>query len=246
MKIRTLIVDDEPLARARVHSLLCKAPDFELVGECSDGIAAIAKIQSAQPDLVFLDIQMPGCDGLEVMAKLPADRRPAVVFTTAHERFAVDAFDHGAVDYLLKPFDQDRFCLALQRVQNFLKHGWGGSEPLTQSQNAMKVERIPVRVEGRLLFLKAEEIVRVQAMDNYVELHLSDESSLVVRETMTALEARLGTADFFRINRSAIVNLNQVKEIKPARSEDYTVVLRDGVELPLSRTLRGKLRGFIR
>ena len=241
MKIRTLIVDDEPLARDRLRGFLKAEAAVEVIGECGSGTDAIAAIRSAAPDLVFLDMQMPGCDGLQVVAGLPEEMRPAIVFATAHERFAVDAFDVSAVDYLLKPFDRDRLQQALRRVQDFLQRREPDALPPAP---APKTDRITVKADGRLVFLKPEEILRVEAADNYVMLHLVS-GRLMLRETMTAIEARLGTASFVRVNRSAIVHLDQIKEIQPALHGDYTVVLRDVTKLPLSRGLRGQLDRFV-
>lgn len=241
MKIRTLIVDDEPLARDRLRGFLKAEAVVEVIGECGSGTEAIAAIRTQAPDLVFLDMQMPGCDGLQVVAELPAEKRPAIVFATAHERFAVDAFDVAAVDYLLKPFDRERFQQALRRAQDFLRTAREPTAP--PAPPAPKADRIAVKADGRLVFLKPEEIVRVEAADNYVMLHLVT-GRLMLRETMTAIETRLGTASFARVNRSAIVHLDQIKEIQPAQHGDYTVVLRDGTKLPLSRSLRGQLDRF--
>ena len=239
MKLRTLIVDDEPLARERLRGFLAAEPDIELAGECGDGPAAIAAIRRDAPELVFLDMQMPGCDGLQVIAELPPERRPAVVFATAHEKFAVDAFAVEAVDYLLKPFDRERLRQALRRVRaHRLRQAGGGPEPVAPA------DRVAVKADGRIVFLRPEEIVRVEAADNYVILHLSS-GRLMVRETMAAVEARLGGRAFARINRSALVQLAQVREIQPAQHGDYTVVLRDGTRLPLSRSLRGQLDRFL-
>ena len=240
--LRTLIVDDEPLARDRLRNFLKAEPDVEVAGECGNGTEAIALIRSAAPDLVFLDMQMPGCNGLQVLAEVPEERRPAIVFATAYEKFAVDAFDVAAVDYLLKPFDRERFQQAMRRVREHLLRRREPQAILPQAA-AAKPDRITVKADGRLVFLKPEEIVRVEAADNYVMLHLVS-GRLMLRETMTAIEARLGTAGFARINRSAIVQLDQIREIQPAQHGDYTVVLRDGTKLPLSRSLRGQLDRF--
>ena len=237
MKIRTLIVDDEPLARERLRGFLQAEAACEVIGECGSGPEAIAAIRRLAPDLVFLDMQMPGCDGLQVLAELPEGKRPAIVFATAYERFALDAFDVAAVDYLLKPFDRERFQQALRRAQDFLQRG---REPATPVAPAPAADRITVKADGRLVFLQPGEIVRVEAADNYVMLHLVN-GRLMLRETMTAIETRLGTASFVRVNRSAIVHFDQIKEIQPAQHGDYTVVLRDGTKLPLSRSLRGQL-----
>jgi two-component system LytT family response regulator len=243
MKIRTLIVDDEPLARERLRGFLQAEAACEVIGECGNGPDAIAAIRQLAPDLVFLDMQMPGCDGLQVLAGLPEGKRPAIVFATAYERFALDAFDVAAVDYLLKPFDRERFQQALRRVQDFLSRSRDPAAPAASAAPATGADRITVKADGRLVFLKPEEIVRVEAADNYVMLHLVS-GRLMLRETMAAIEARLGTARFARVNRSAIVHLDQIKEIQPAQHGDYTVLLRDGTQLPLSRSLRGQLDKF--
>ena len=242
MKIRTLIVDDEPLARDRLRGFLRAETVIELIGECGSGPEAVALIKAATPDLVFLDMQMPGCDGLQVVGQLPAEKRPAIIFATAHEKFAVDAFDLEAVDYLLKPFDRDRFQQALRRAQDHLQRQ-RTPDVAAASPAAAKSDRITVKADGRLVFLQPEEIIRVEAADNYVMLHLTS-GRLMLRETMGAIETRLGTANFVRINRSAIVQTDQIREIQPAQHGDYTVVLRDGTKLPLSRSLRGQLDRF--
>ena len=243
MKIRTLIVDDEPLARDRLRGFLKAEAAVEVIGECGSGPEAIAMIKTAAPDLVFLDMQMPGCDGLQVIAQLPEDKRPAIIFATAHERFALDAFDVAAVDYLLKPFDRERFQQALRRAQEHLQHHRGVEITPAPSASSGRPDRITVKADGRLVFLQPGEIIRVEAADNYVMLHLSS-GRLMLRETMAAIETRLGTRQFARVNRSAIVQLDQIREIQPAQHGDYTVVLSDGTTLPLSRSLRGKLDRF--
>lgn len=249
-KLRVLIVDDEPLARERLRGMLRAEPSVEIVGECASGTEAIATIKASPIDLIFLDMQMPGCDGLQVLAGIPENNRPAVIFATAHEQFAVDAFEVQAVDYLLKPFDRERFQTALRRAQEYLRARRAGD--LGQKLEGMladtvaptkKIERLTVKADGRLVFLKSEEIIWVEAADNYAVLHLVT-GRLMLRETMSALEARLGSTSFARVNRSAIVHLDQIKELQPAMHGDYTVLLRDGTKLPLSRNLRGKLDRF--
>ena len=245
MKIRTLIVDDEPLARQRLRGLLAGEESVEIIGECGSGTEAIASIRRDSPDLVFLDMQMPGCNGLQVLEELPEDRRPAIVFATAHEKFAVDAFDVAAVDYLLKPFDRDRFRTALRRAAEYLARNRDSAGAPPVSLALAGDERITVKADGRIVFLDPKDVVRVEAADNYVLLHLVD-GRLMLRETMAAIESRLGPTEFARINRSAIVRLSQIREIQPAQHGDYLVVMRDGTRLPLSRSLRsqiGKLAG---
>lgn len=249
-KLRALIVDDEPLARERLRALLRDEPSVEIIGECGSGTEAIATIQRTPLDLVFLDMQMPGCDGLQVLAELPVENRPAVIFVTAHERFALDAFEVQAIDYLLKPFDRERFQTALRRAEEHLRARRAGQlgEKLENlladaSPPGKKNERLTVKADGRLVFLKADEIVWVEAADNYVVLHLVT-GRLMLRETMAAIEARLGTVSFARVNRSALVHLDQIKELQPTLHGDYIVLLRNGTKLPLSRNLRGQLDKF--
>ena len=249
-KIRALIVDDEPLARERLRALLRDEPSVEIIGDCGSGTDAIATLQRTPLDLVFLDMQMPGCDGLQVLAGLPVENRPAVIFVTAHERFALDAFEVQAIDYLLKPFDRERFQTALHRAEEHLRARRAGQlgEKLESllaeaSPPGRKSERLTVKADGRLVFLKSDEIVWVEAADNYVVMHLVS-GRLMLRETMAAIEARLGTASFARVNRSALVHLDQIKELQPTLHGDYTVLLRNGTKLPLSRNLRGQLDKF--
>lgn len=245
-KLRVLLVDDEPLARDRLRTLLRAEPSVEVVGECASGRDAIAAIKAAPPDLVFLDMQMPGCDGLQVLAELPETRRPAVIFATAHERFAVDAFDVAAVDYLLKPFDRERLQVAVRRAHEHIaarraaESGRAPENAAGAPAAAHRNERLTVKADGRLVFLHSDEIVWAEAADNYVVLHLAT-GRLMVRETMTAIEARLGAANFQRVNRSALVHRDQIKELQPGAHGDYAVLLRDGTKLPLSRHLRGQL-----
>ena len=250
MKLRALIVDDEPLARDRLRDLLRGKPEVEIVGECGDGTTAIATLRSTPLDVVFLDIEMPGADGLEVIKALPPEGRPAIVFVTAYAGCALDAFDLQAIDYLLKPFDRERLQTALRRTQDhFLARRAGqlGDKFDTLLADAAspgkKPERLTVKTDGRVVFLKPDEIVWVEAADNYIILHLV-EGRLMLRETLTALEERLGTEKFVRVNRSALVHLDQIKELQPALHGDYIVLLRTGTKVPLSRNLRGQLTKF--
>jgi len=246
-RLRALIVDDEPLARERLRSLLRTDASVEIVGECGSGTEAIATIRSTPLDLVFLDMQMPGCDGLQVLAGIPTENRPGIIFVTAHERYALEAFEVEAIDYLLKPFDRERLQTALRRVHEYQRGRRPNSPephpdkpPASAPAVGKKAERLTVKTDGRLVFLKPDEIIWVEADDNYVVLHLTS-GRLMLRETMAALEARLGTARFARINRSAIVHLDRIKELQPTLYGDYSVLLSDGTKLPLSRNLRGKL-----
>lgn len=246
-RLRVFIIDDEPLARDRVRALLADEPAVELAGEFGNGPEAIAAIARHEPEIVFIDVEMPGCNGLEVVKALPAQTRPAVLFVTAHEQFAIEAFAVQAVDYLLKPFDSDRFQVALKRAIEHVRTR-RSPEALKAGANdatgtAAKQERLAVKVDGRVVFVRPEEIRWIEAADNYVILHVANRR-LMVRETMSAIEERLSGCGFARVNRSAIVNIEEVQELHPTFHGDYTVHLRDGTELPLSRSLRGQLTRF--
>jgi len=248
--MRVLIVDDEPLARGKLKSLLAKEPDVEVVGEASDGRSALDAIASLSPDLVFLDVQMPELDGFGVLAELPADARPAVVFVTAHDQFALKAFEVHALDYLLKPFDRERLVMALNRARQQLAAPTGQAElqnQLSALLAGMKPpartaapDRIAVKTSGRILFVNTTEIDWVEAADNYVKLHLGKVEHLM-RETLSSIEQRLGGAGFVRISRSVIVHPRTVRELQPLFHGDQAVILKDGTRLTLSRTHRDAL-----
>ena len=249
--LRILIVDDEPLARERLRALLKPLP-AEVVGECGSAGEAAAWFERNTADILFLDMQMPGGDGLQVARALPDEHRPAVVFVTAHEKFALDAFEVQAVDYLLKPFDRERFQQAFRRAQDYLQAKRAGAlgqrleSLLASAAPTPRVpERLTVKADGRLVFVKPEDIVWIEAADNYVVLHLKDDR-LMLRDTLSSLEERLGTTSFARVNRSAIVHLDQIKELQPTFHGDYVVILRPGTKLPLSRSLRGQLGNLVR
>lgn len=230
--IRSAVIDDEPLARERIIRMLQSEPQIELVGEFEDGLAAAEAVPRLGPDLIFLDVQMPGLDGLQFLGTLPEKRRPAVIFVTAHPHFALDAYDFGAVDYLLKPFDQDRFRVALRRADEYLslRAGTERSEP---------ADRLAIKTDGKIVFVRPSEIHWVEAADNYVIVHLADRK-LMARETLKGIEAQLNGNQFVRINRSAFVHTDQILELRPSAHGDQVVVLRDGTPLPLSRSLRGQ------
>lgn len=248
--LRILIVDDEPLARERVRALLRAEPTAEIIGECGNGPDALAAIRRDRPDVVFLDMQMPGADGLQIVRELDPADRPAIVFVTAHDRFAIEAFGVHATDYLLKPFDQERFHVAYQRAADAIRARRTGdlnARLETLLADATPAPKKPVRLafksEGRVVFLRPDEIIWAEAADNYVLLHLVDATRLMLRETMTSLEERLGS-EFVRVNRSALVRFDQVKELQPTFHGDYTVILRNGTRLSLSRHQRKQLERF--
>jgi two-component system LytT family response regulator len=237
--LRVLVVDDEPPARRKLAAHLQKEPGVELVGEARDGLEAVSAIQELGPDLVFLDVQMPGLDGFEVIEAVGIERMPPVVFVTAYDEFAVKAFEVQAVDYLLKPFDQARFKKAFARGAR-RAHGKpaGDGELLLRVLEAVRpaarLERLVVRDQGRLLLVPIREVQRLSAEGNYVRVHAAGKTHLV-RETLARLEARLDAARFVRIHRSEIVALDAIQELQPFFHGDYVVVLRNGERLRLSR-----------
>jgi two-component system LytT family response regulator len=240
MKIRALIVDDEPLARERVRLLLGEEADVEVIGECEDGFKAVDQIQAAKPDLLFLDVQMPEMDGFEVLRQVPRALLPVVIFTTAYDQHALQAFEVNALDYLLKPFKPDRFKDAVQRARARLEKSSDDPEVkalLSQLHSAVKGGgRIFVRSSERILFLKPGEIDRVEAAGNYVILHSGKEQH-ILRETISAMEVRLALAGFMRISRSVIVNLACIREVQPAGSGRYSLLLKNGSRVDMTCTL---------
>jgi two-component system LytT family response regulator len=248
--LRVLIVDDELLARERVRIFLRAESSVEIVGECENGNDALAAIRRGEIDIIFLDVQMPGCGGLKVLAELPVAHRPAVILMTAHNRFAVDAFAAQVTDFLLKPFDRSRFKLALARAIDRVNTQRARNlearvESLLAGALARPPKRLAVRTDGRVVFLKMDEIIWVEAANNYSIFHLSNMKRLLLRDTLSSFEKRLGAANFARVNRSALVHVDQVQALQPSKYGDYLVVLRDGTLLSLSRNLRGRLEKLV-
>jgi two-component system, LytTR family, response regulator len=254
MKIRTLIVDDEPLARERLRKLLDAEPDVEVIGESSDGAQALESIRKYSPDLVFLDVQMPEIDGFGVIAGLEGQTLPAVIFVTAYDRFALQAFEVHALDYLLKPFDRDRFQKALDRARNLVKQRQSGNlsqhlssllaDLKSEKSEPKHLDRVAVKSEGRVLFFRTDDIDWIEAADNYVSLHIGNEQHMH-RETMASLESKLPPARFVRVNRSTIVNIERIKEMQPMFHGDYVIILKNGTRLNLSRNYRDKLNQIL-
>ena len=250
MKIRTLIVDDEPLARERLRRFLAGEADVEIVGEASNGREAIGAVLQLSPDLMFLDIQMPELDGFGVIAALADRVPPAVVFATAFDQFAVKAFEVHAVDYLLKPFDRERVRETIRRVCRRLPAaagaeaaaGAGRYEGLLQDAKTRNApsDRVVVKTDKRMVLVPVDEIDWVEAADNYVVLHTAKEHHMQ-RETLAAMAERLPPEKFVRISRSAIVNVGRVKELQPLFHGEYAVILKNGVRLTLPRTYRESL-----
>jgi two-component system, LytTR family, response regulator len=247
MIIRTLIVDDQLIARESVRRLLKDEPDLEIVGLPSSGREAIQAINTLSPDLVFLDVQMPDFDGFGVLAQINRTQMPVIIFVTANDDFALRAFDVHALDYLVKPVSRDRLQLALRRAREHLQSRQTGelnhrlAALLADLKSAPRAtERLAVKSAGRVVFLRLTDIDWVGAADNYVELHVGTEAHLL-RETMASLEKKLPPDRFLRISRSVIVNLEQIKELHPMFHGEYTVVLRGGARLTLTRGYRDKL-----
>jgi two-component system LytT family response regulator len=246
-KIRALIVDDEHLARAMIRRMLDSEADFEIVGECENGAQAIAAIRQSAPDLVFLDVQMPGGDGFAVLEALDADRLPIIIFVTAYDKYAVKAFEVRALDYLLKPFDRERFEAALERAREHVHSGRRDDlsarllDLLAETgARGGYLERLIIKTEGRIFFLKTEEIEWIEAEGNYVSLHVKKQKYLF-REAISNLERQLDPRRFQRIQRSTIINLDFIRELHPWSRGDYKVILRDGTELKLSHRYKRNL-----
>ncbi len=251
-RIRTLIVDDEPLAREGIKVLVDKDPEFEVIGECSNGADAVAAIRSDNPDLLFLDMHMPRMNGIEVLKRIDPRRAPVVVFVTAFDRYALEAFEHHALDYLLKPFDDERFERTLSRVKiqirqqtaeqlgqrmaELLDRLEGGGGPASPRH----LTRLSIKSAGRIFFVNVDEIDWIEAADYYVKLHIGGKSHLL-RESMQRLSERLDPARFMRIHRSAIVNLDRITELRSRPHGDYAVCLDDGTRIRLGRGRKDKL-----
>lgn len=247
MKIRTLVIDDEPLARERIYRMLRGETDIETIGECGNGAEAVSMINELMPDLVFLDIQMPEMNGFEVLEAVIPQQIPAIIFVTAYDQYAIRAFDIHALDYLLKPFNRERFASALNRVREQLKkndfddRGEMFASLLSDLKTKKEyAQRLVLKSEGRVYFLKTDEIDWIEAAGNYIKLHVGKEKHLL-RETMNSMETKLDPNKFSRIHRSVIVNADRIKELHPLFNGDYALLLKDNTELTLSRNYRNRL-----
>ncbi len=256
MNIRAIVAEDELLARQSICAM-AKAYAIDVVAACKDGDEAIHSLQKYRPDLLFLDIQMPRTDGFGVLQRVQPEALPAVIFTTAHDRYAVRAFEHHAVDYLLKPFDEGRFRKAVDRARvnigNSETHGDLVSRLLSELnrtrqdqafQERHHPERIVVRSRGQLVFLRVNEIDWIEAAHNHVRIHIGRDVHLL-RESITDVEGRLQPPMFLRIHRSLIVNVDRIRRLEACGYGEYLVVLHDGKKLSLSRGYRDRLDRFI-
>ena len=255
MKIKTLIIDDEAIARDRVRRFLAAEPDIEILGECRNGREAVAAIKKLQPDLVFLDIQMPRLDGFGVIEAVGIKRMPHVIFVTAYDEHALRAFEVSALDYLLKPIDGERFFEALERARDRIrgKNLEAISAQLHKMMAALQaerkyLERLSIKSTGksggRITFLGVDEIDWIGAADNYVQVHAGRESHLL-HATMNSLENRLDPNKFLRIHRSTIINVERIKELHPMFHGEYQVILKDGTQLTSGRGYRGNLQKLL-
>ena len=251
MKLRTLIVDDEVLSRKKIRAFLQEHPEFQVVGECADGEQAVVDIKANKPDLIFLDVQMPGRNGFEVLGCIEDKFAPAVIFVTAFDKYAVRAFEVRALDYLLKPFNKARFAEALNRFRErgARLSGADRKEELKAvlqeiQRESRESERIVVKSGSRSILLRKGSIEWVEAQGDYVKLHSGKESHLL-RETMNALSDRLDPGRFVRIHRSRIVNVDYIREIRPLWGGDCAVLMRDGTELTMSRTYRTRFQSAL-
>lgn len=251
MTIRALIVDDEPVARRGIRQQLRDEHDIEILAECDDGAGAVAAIAEHKPDLVFLDLQMPGLDGFDVIESVGIAQMPAVIFITAFDQFAVRAFEVNAIDYVLKPIAPERFAQALQRARKHLMADDLAQRLSTMLQQLDRTapqrwsQRLAIRTGGHIALIETRDIDRCEAAGNYVDVHAGG-GTHVVRETMTSLEARLDPARFVRISRSAIVNIERVRELHPTFSGDFVAVLADGSRVDGSRRFREGIDRLLR
>lgn len=244
--IRTLVVDDEPLARRHVRTLLAGEPDFEIVGEAAHGGEAIARIKALRPGLVFLDVQMPETDGFDVVDAVGVEAMPLTVFVTAFDEFAVRAFEVQALDYLLKPFDDMRFRSVLARVRRHIGGGEDQADRLRSMLGAhQRAPKLVARTHGSVRLIRLDEVDWIAAAGDYAEVHAQGRAYLI-DESMASLEARLPKAEFARVHRSAIVRLDRVVEIRPGSHGDGTIVLRSGAELRFSRRFRQAIDSYLR
>ncbi len=243
-KIKLIIIDDEPVARNIIKKFLAGENDFEIIGECGNGEDAVSMIIELKPDLIFLDIQMPEMDGFEVINAVGTKNIPYIIFVTAYDQYAIKAFEINAVDYLLKPFDKERFLNSINRAKDIIN---SKNDIKTQikdlienmNKNQKIMERILIKSGGKIFFLKTDEISWIEAAAYYVKLHFGKDSYLI-RETLNNMENKIDPSKFIRIHRSYIVNIEFIKELQPWFKNKYVVILKDGTKLNLSRNFREK------
>jgi two-component system LytT family response regulator len=250
-RLRAIIVDDEMLARQIIREMLAGDSEIELVAECVNGREAIEAIQEHHPHLLFLDIQMPEVAGFEVLEALKGERLPIVIFVTAYDQYAVRAFEYHALDYLLKPFDRERFEMAVARAKAQTRREKNGEldKRILALLDALKaetkyVERLVIKTGGRVFFLETDEVNWIEAEGNYVRLH-TDKKSHLLRETIGSLEAQLDPKKFLRVHRSNIVRIDSIRELQPWFHGEYHIILNNGTKLTLSRNYREQLQSVL-
>jgi len=250
-RIRALVVDDEPLAREMTREMLGADSDVEIVAECSNGREAVDAIKSLRPDLVFLDIQMPELGGFEVLASFEPESTPYVIFVTAYDQYAVRAFEVHAFDYLLKPFDNERFDTAWQRVKAQIKVDQSGERDqhilalLEELKSGPRhLERLVIKNGGRVFFLNVQDVYCIESEGNYVRVY-DNQKGYLLRETISNLEEQLDPKQFRRIHRSAIVKIDRIKEMQPWFHGEYRIIMENGKELTLSRNYRANFQGAV-
>lgn len=247
MNMRALIVDDEPLARQRIRLLARDEPDLQILGECADAADALAAIRRVHPDLLFLDVQMPEIDGFELLRKLPPEQLPVVIFTTAYDKHAVRAFEIHALDYLLKPFQPERFKAAVNRVRQHLANKNASSaasgllDLLAARQNSSPLStqyltRLTAKTDDKVVVIKTADIDSIESAGNYVAVNAGKQTH-ILRETLNSLEKQLDPEKFLRVSRSAIVNLDRVKELQPMFKGEHIILLHNGKRLAMTRGL---------
>jgi two-component system LytT family response regulator len=250
--VRVLIVDDEPLARAHLCQLLGEDGEVEVVGECGNGRDAVAAIRELVPELVLLDVQMPELDGFGVVREIGVSAMPAVVFVTAYDAYALQAFEVFALGYVLKPVDRTRLGEVLGRAKEAIRCGAvedtdSRLSALLERMRARHQERdrLALKVEGRIVFVRTGEIDWIEAVDNHVRVHVG-RTSHTVRGTLAAFEQRLGGAQFLRVHRSAIVNVARIAEVQPWFGGDHVIILQDGTRITSGRSYRQRLHDFLK
>ncbi len=249
MNVRVLVVDDEPLARAGITARLANYSDMLVVGECGTGEEALISIPRVSPDLIFVDVEMPGISGLDLLRRLPKEQARCIVFLTAHEEYALDAFDVEALDYLLKPIEEARFAacierarraLSLHRQEAHLEKLYGLLATTDKQNNGGTIKRFPVRRGNDFTFVPVGEVDWIEGLGDYAGLHVGNRTHLV-REPLNVLEARLDRTQFVRVHRSTIVQVERIVRVEPSANRDAVLTLRDGKTLRVSRTYRSRL-----
>ena len=249
--LRTILVDDEPLARTHVRGLLAEHPELEVVGEAGNGRDAVALIAREQPDLVFLDIQMPELDGFGVVQAIGAEHMPVTIFVSAYDEYALKAFEAHALDYLMKPVDRERFRHAVERAIRAIRRDAGADAraPLAKlidqlRQDRRPVDRLAIKQDGRVIFLRIPDIDWVETDGDHVRIHIGPHV-YVHRMTLTRLEEKLSESQFLRIHRSTLVNVDRIREMQPWFQGDYVLIMHDGTRLTTGRSYRERLKGLL-